>query len=63
ALGFLWSGWFLWAVIVALLGQNRSPLLNEVTPLQGSWRLLALLGLVVFALVFTPMPISDVIMP
>ncbi|PDV96595.1 site-2 protease family protein [Candidatus Chloroploca asiatica] len=63
ALGFLWSGWFLWAVIVALLGQNRSPLLNEVTPLQGSWRLLALLGLVVFALVFTPMPITDVIMP
>ncbi|WP_129675468.1 site-2 protease family protein [Candidatus Chloroploca sp. Khr17] len=63
ALGFLWSGWFLWAVIVALLGQNRSPLLNEVTPLRGSWRLLALLGLVVFALVFTPMPITDVIMP
>jgi membrane-associated protease RseP (regulator of RpoE activity) len=63
ALGFLWSGWFLWAVIVALLGQARSPLLNEVTPLDGRWRLLAMLGIVVFVLVFTPMPISEVVTP
>jgi len=56
-LGFLWSGWFLWAVIVAVLGQQHSPLLNEITPLRGPWRALAVLGLVVFVLVFTPMPI------
>ncbi len=62
-LGFLWSGWFIWAVIVALLGQQRSPLLNEVSPLQGRWRLLALLGLLVFVLVFTPMPISETVGP
>jgi membrane-associated protease RseP (regulator of RpoE activity) len=60
AMGFLWSGWFLWAVIVALLGQQRSPLLNEITPLRGPWRALAVLGLVVFALVFTPVPIVQV---
>jgi membrane-associated protease RseP (regulator of RpoE activity) len=63
AMGFLWSGWFLWAVIVALLGQSRSPLLNEVTPLHGRWRMLALLGLVVFALVFAPIPIGEVVVP
>ncbi len=62
-LGFLWSGWFLWAVLVALLGQGRSPLLNEVTPLRGPWRALAVLGLVVFALVFTPVPIIEVVTP
>ena len=62
-LGFLWNGWFLWAVLVAVLGQQRSPLLNEVSPLRGSWRLLAVLGLVVFALVFTPIPISEVVVP
>lgn len=56
ALGFLWSGWFLWAVIVALLGQQHSPLLNSVTPLRGPWRALAVLGLIVFALVFIPVP-------
>ncbi len=60
AMGFLWSGWFIWAMIVALLGQQRSPLLNEVSPLRGSWRLLAILGLVVFALVFTPRPIMEI---
>jgi membrane-associated protease RseP (regulator of RpoE activity) len=59
-LGFVWSGWFLWAVIVALLAQQRSPLLNEVTPLRGRWRALALLGLIVFALVFTPVPVTEV---
>lgn len=63
ALGFLWSGWFLWAVLIAVLGQARSPLLNEVTPLRGPWRALAVLGLVVFALVFTPVPITEVIVP
>jgi membrane-associated protease RseP (regulator of RpoE activity) len=58
AMGFLWSGWFLWAVIVAMIGQQHSPLLNEVTPLRGGWRQLALVGLVVFVLVFTPIPIT-----
>jgi membrane-associated protease RseP (regulator of RpoE activity) len=57
-LGFLWNGWFLWAVLVALLGQQRSPLLNEVSPLRGPWRALAAAGLIVFVLVFTPVPIS-----
>src|SRR5690606_17953029 len=60
-LGFLWSGWFFWAVIVALLGQQHSPLLNEVTPLRGPWRALAIVSLVVFALVFTPVPIVEVV--
>jgi membrane-associated protease RseP (regulator of RpoE activity) len=62
-LGFLWNGWFLWAVLIALLAQGHSPLLNEVTPLRGPWRLLALLGLVVFALVFTPVPITMAVNP
>lgn len=62
-LGFLWNGWFLWAVLVALLGQARSPLLNEVTPLRGPWRALAVIGLVVFALVFTPVPITMAVAP
>ena len=62
-LGFVWNGWFLWAVLVALLGQQRTPLLNEVSPLRGPWRALAVLGLVVFVLVFTPIPISEVVVP
>ncbi|RRR76121.1 MAG: site-2 protease family protein [Candidatus Viridilinea halotolerans] len=59
AMGMLWSGWFLWAIIIALLGQGRSPLLNEISPLDSRWRALAFLGLVVFVLTFTPIPIQE----
>ncbi|WP_298817790.1 site-2 protease family protein [Chloroflexus sp.] len=57
-LGFLWSGWFIWAVMIALIGQQRSPLRNEISPLEGPWRWLAYLGIVTFILVFTPIPIT-----
>ena len=58
AMGFVWSGWFLWAVLVAVLGRARAPLRNEVTPLHGPWRILAVAGMIVFILVFTPVPIT-----
>ncbi|PDW03181.1 peptidase M50 [Candidatus Viridilinea mediisalina] len=61
AMGFIWSGWFLWAIIIALLGQSRSPLLNEITPLDRRWRALAILGIIVFVLVFTPVPIEELV--
>ncbi|MEF3273319.1 MAG: site-2 protease family protein [Chloroflexus sp.] len=57
-LGFLWSGWFIWAVMIALIGQQRSLLRNEISPLEGPWRWLAYLGIVTFILVFTPIPIT-----
>lgn len=57
-MGFLWSGWFLWAVLVAVLGRTHTPLRNEVTPLTGGWRTLAIVGLIVFVLVFIPIPIT-----
>lgn len=58
AMGFLWSGWFLWAIIVALLGQQRSPLLNEISPLSTGWKALAIVGLLAFVLVFVPVPLT-----
>jgi Zn-dependent protease len=57
-LGFYWAGWFLWAILISLFGQYRAPLLNELTPLSPRERWLAVLGLVVFALVFMPVPLS-----
>jgi Zn-dependent protease len=62
AMGFLWSGWFLWAILITLLGRQRAPLLNEVTPLDNRFRLLAIIGLIIFVLVFTPTPLT-LIMP
>ncbi len=57
-LGFFWSGWFIWAVMIALIGQQRSPLRNEISPLEGPWRWLAYIGILTFILVFTPIPIT-----
>lgn len=62
-LGFLWNGWFLWAIMVALLGRTQSPLRNGITPLEPRWRMLAWLGLLVFLLVFTPLPLSETALP
>lgn len=60
AMGFLWSGWFLWAILIVLFGQQRAPLLNELTPLDWRMRLLAVVGLVIFILVFIPAPLTIV---
>jgi Zn-dependent protease len=60
ALGFVWSGWWLWAVLVALFGQQPAPVLNEITPLDARGRVLAILGIVAFVLVFTPVPLTVV---
>jgi membrane-associated protease RseP (regulator of RpoE activity) len=55
---FFWTGWLLWAVLISIFGQYRAPLLNELTPLDQRYRMLALLGVVVFFLVFIPAPID-----
>ncbi len=57
AMGFLWGGWFIWALLIVLFGQQRAPLLNEVTPLDTRMRLLAVAGLIIFVLVFVPRPL------
>jgi membrane-associated protease RseP (regulator of RpoE activity) len=57
ALGFLWSGWFLWAILIALFGRQRAAPLNEISELDRPRRLLALAGLILFVLVFTPQPL------
>ncbi|NJP07556.1 MAG: site-2 protease family protein [Chloroflexaceae bacterium] len=59
-LGLLWPGWFLWAVLILVFGQRRAPLLNELTPLTQRQQLVALLGLIIFVLVFTPAPLTIV---
>ncbi|NJN65621.1 MAG: hypothetical protein HC884_02355 [Chloroflexaceae bacterium] len=60
AMGFLWVGWFVWAALIAILGRFRAPLLNELTPLHRWQKVLAVVGLVIFFLVFTPVPFTEV---
>jgi membrane-associated protease RseP (regulator of RpoE activity) len=57
-LGFFWSGWFLWAGIIYFLGRTFAEPLDQITELDPPRKLLAILALVTFVLVITPVPLS-----
>jgi membrane-associated protease RseP (regulator of RpoE activity) len=58
ALGFVWSGWFLWVLVLILFGQRNAEPLDDVTSLPPAEKLLAIAMLAVFVLLFTPVPMS-----
>lgn len=62
-LGIFWPGWWLWVFLILLLGGSRAQSLDEITALDRRRRGLAVFGLVVFILVFTPVPLREVIGP
>ncbi len=57
ALGFQWTGWWLWAVIALVMGVRHPWMPDEAAPLDPRRRLIAWICLAVFALCFTPEPI------
>ena len=56
-LGFIWSGWWLWAFLILFLGRMRAEPLDEITELDRRRKIIARIGLVIFFLVFTPVPL------
>jgi Zn-dependent protease len=56
-LGFVWPGWWIWAALIFLLGRLHAEPLDQITPLDTSRKLIAVLGIVIFVLVFTPVPL------
>jgi membrane-associated protease RseP (regulator of RpoE activity) len=60
-LGFVWSGWWLWAVLIFLFGRVYAEPLDQITTLDRPRRLLALLALAILILVFIPVPIIQII--
>jgi len=60
AMGFVWQGWFLWAILVLVFGVRHPAPLNDLSPM-GLKRMLVGIGvLVLFVLTFTPIPFSGV---
>ncbi len=59
-LGFFWPGWWLWAFLIFLLGRMHAEPLDQITSLDPQRRAVAILGLVIFVLVFTPVPLLSV---
>jgi Zn-dependent protease len=60
ALAFLWQGWIIWVVLIFFLGRMRAEPLDDLTQLTGKQQALALLVILIFFLVFTPIPMRVV---
>ncbi len=57
-LGFFWPGWWLWLAILLLVGRLTDEPRDQITELDPSRRILAILGIIIFFLVFIPVPFS-----
>lgn len=55
-----WYGWIIWSALIMFLGQHRAPLLNEVVTLTRWQKALAVFALIIFVLVFSPVPFTQV---
>jgi hypothetical protein len=59
-LGFVWPSWWLWAAIIFFLGRFHAEPLDEITPLDPRRKMVAAFGLVLFVLLFMPVPLLTV---
>lgn len=62
-LGILWQGWWLWAFLVAFLGRVRATPFDAITGLDRPRQILAASLVIVFILIFTPMPLTFGVAP
>jgi membrane-associated protease RseP (regulator of RpoE activity) len=56
-MGFVWSGWYIWAVLIFLLGRTFAQPRDGLTQIDPGRRALAIFGMILFILVFTPVPL------
>jgi membrane-associated protease RseP (regulator of RpoE activity) len=56
-LGLVWTGWWLWAILLFTLGRVHAEPLDQITPLDPPRQALAIFALILFILVFTPVPL------
>ena len=57
-LGLVWPGWWLWVFLIFFLGRAYAEPLDQITALDPRRKMLAVLGLILFFLIFTPVPLQ-----
>lgn len=57
-LGIFWPGWWLWAGLILFFGRFHVEPLDEITELDKPRKLVAVLMLLIFLLVLTPVPFT-----
>lgn len=53
---FLWEGWFVWAVLLLILGLRHPPVIYWEVPLDSKRKFIGWLAFVIFILTFIPTP-------
>lgn len=61
AMGFVWRTWWIWAALIFFMGRSHAEPLDLVTELDAKRRWVGYLALVIFILVFMPVPIMLVV--
>jgi membrane-associated protease RseP (regulator of RpoE activity) len=56
-MGFFWSGWWLWVGLLLFFGRQAADPLDQITELNPGRRALAYFIILVFVLVFIPVPL------
>lgn len=56
-LGLVWTGWWIWALLIFFMGGRNAEPLDQITELDVKRKRLAVLALVLFFLLFTPVPL------
>lgn len=59
-LGLFWNGWWIWALLVFTLGRQYAEPLDQITELDPTRRLIAWLAILLFVLVFIPVPLLGI---
>jgi len=57
-LGFLWPGWWVWCLVLMIIGPRHPPVLAGRQPLDGRRRAVALISLLILVLTFMPVPLE-----
>ena len=60
AAGFWFPGWWVWAVLLLVMGLRHPRVLDEDAPLDRRRRWVALAVLAIFVLCFVPVPIEEI---
>ena len=57
-MGFLWSGWWLWAGLIFLFGRVHAEPLDQITELDTPRRILGIIVMILLLITLSPIPLS-----
>lgn len=60
AIGFVYFGWLLFALLILFLGARHPPPLNDISPLDAKRKGVGIFAFVILAVAFVPIPMSPV---